>query len=276
MIRFLRRGLLIAFALAVELPLVALVGATFWLASGLPVTTGTLPAPGLGDASDSPRGGAQPVEIIRDAHGVAHIFAPSADAAWFAQGFVHAQERLAQMEFTRRFGAGRLAETIGPAAVDIDRLMRLFGLAEAADASYRALSPTAQRLLDQYAAGVNAYLATHHGAWPLELMLLGITPEPWQPRDSLLVGQIMEVQLTGNWRNELARARLWDRLTHAQRAELWPDWPVDQATVMREAAALFRTLDLDGLARALPSIGPERASNEWVVNGARSATGRPI
>jgi penicillin amidase len=264
--RFLRRALLIVFTLGVELPLVALAALVLWLGSGLPTTMGTLAAPGLGE----------PVEIVRDAHGVAHIFAPSADAAWFAQGYVHAQERLAQMEFMRRFGAGRLSETIGRAALDIDRLMRLFGLADAAQASYSALSPSAQRVLDQYAAGVNAYIDTHSGAWPPELMLLGIRPEPWEPRDSLLFGQIMGMQLTGNWRNEIARARLWERLTPAQRAELWPDWPADQATVLREAAALFRTLDLDGLARALPYIGPDRASNEWVVGGARSATGRPL
>ncbi len=261
-----KKWLATAAAIVLGLPLAALAGVVLFLRTAVLDQSGTFAVPGL----------AAPVEIIRDAHGVAHIFAPSADAAWFALGYAHAQDRLAQMEFMRRFGSGRIAELIGPAGVGTDRLIRSLGLAEAAEAAVAALPEASRQTLEAYARGVNAFMATFRGAWPPEFYALRTTPEPWQPRDSLLFGQIMAVQLSGNWRDEFLRARFADRLTPAQRAELWPEWPNDNAIALNQLQALYRTLDLDRLAASLPSLGPERASNEWVVAGARSATGRPI
>ncbi len=253
-------------AILLGLPLAALVGAFLFLRTAVLDQRGTFAVQGLN----------APVEIIRDEHGVAHIFAPSPDEAWFALGYAHAQDRLAQMELMRRLGSGRLSEIIGPATLDVDRMMRGLGLAAAADAAVEALPPETRRMLEIYARGVNAFLAGHRGAWPPEFYLLRSAPEPWRPRDSLLFGQIMGFQLSGNWRDELLRARLAERLTPAQRAEIWPDWPSDNSVVLNQLTALYRTLDLDRLAAALPLIGPERASNEWVIAGTRTATGRPF
>src|SRR3546814_9048529 len=104
----------------------------------------------------------------------------------FALGFAHAQDRLFQMEFMRRLGAGRLSEVIGPATLDLDKRMRVLGLYARAAEGFAELAPEVQAAIESYAAGVNAYLATHGGALPIEFQMLWHEPEPWVPADSLV------------------------------------------------------------------------------------------
>src|SRR6186713_1337024 len=130
------------------LALAALAGYGF-LRQSLPKTSGELHLPGLGAS----------VEVLRDRHGIPHIYAASLEDAHFALGFVHAQDRLWQMEVNRRIGSGRHAELLGPAALDTDRLMRTLGLRRAAAANLEHYDADTRRLLDAYAAGVNAFLA---------------------------------------------------------------------------------------------------------------------
>ena len=120
-----------------------------------------------------------PVEILRDGHGIPHIFAQSTEDALFAVGYVHAQDRLWQMEGMRRLGAGRLAEAVGAPALKSDRFMRTLGLYRRAEEQYVYLAEDVRRALDAYAAGVNAWLLAHRGTLPPEFVLLGIEPEPW-------------------------------------------------------------------------------------------------
>ena len=261
-LRWVRRGL----GALVALILAAIAGAAAYLWLALPQTTGTLRLAGL----------SAPVEITRDAHGVPRIAALSENDSWFAVGFVHAQDRLFQMELMRRTGRGRLAETIGAGLIDTDRFLRTLGLLPQAEASLAALSPAARAQLDAYAAGVNAWLAQGK-ALPPEFAVLRIAPEPWQPVDSLLWAGLMRLQLAGNWRDELTRARLVDRIAPALMDELWPERPADAATTLAALAPLYRGLDLDRVAASLPApLGPNQASNEWVVSGARTASGKPI
>ena len=142
-----------------------------------------------------------PVEVIRDSNAVPHIFAESAADAYFALGFVHAQDRLWQMEFTRRLGAGRLAEVLGEPTLKFDRWLRTLGLYRLAEANYDRLSPEVRAAYNAYAAGVNAWLKTHSGPLPVEFLLLGIEPEPWRPADSLVWGRLMAIRLGRNWRS---------------------------------------------------------------------------
>jgi penicillin amidase len=148
-LRWLCAGL-IGLALLVS---VGLAGGYLWLRQSLPTIDGTLQVAGL-DA---------PVEIVRDRFAVPHIEAASFRDAIFAQGFVHAQDRLWQMDFRRRLGEGRLAEVLGPAALPTDRFIRTLGFEDAAKASLTFLRPDTMALLEAYAAGVNAYLATRSG-----------------------------------------------------------------------------------------------------------------
>ena len=239
---------------------------TLFLRSSLPVTDGILSLPGL----------EAPVEITRDARGIPTVRAASKHDADFALGFLHAQERLFQMDLMRRYGAGRLSEIFGRATLNLDRTVRVLGFYRAAEAQYSGLSPQVRAALDAYAAGVNAFLETRHGALPPEYYLLGLKPEPWRPADSLVWGKIMDFELTGNYRGELLRARLLQRLSPDDLAVLFPRYPKG-APVALHARALYEHLPLDKLYALLPpGAGPQAASNNWVLDGAHSQSGKPL
>src|SRR4051812_30014934 len=260
MIRCILAGFLI-------LLLLVLGGGFLYLRSSLPQVEGRVTVQGIG----------APVTIARDADGVPLITArDDADAA-FGLGFAHAQDRLFQMETMRRYGAGRLAEIFGTQVVGIDTQMRILGLYRLAEAAFSHLSAPVQRGLEAYAAGVNTFLATHRGALPPEFQLLRFAPEPWRPADSLVWGKVMDLELTGNYRGELLRARLARSLSPEQLAFLYPNYPKEAPTTLAELATIYRNLPLDHLYAGLAAkIGPTYASNNWVVDGAHSTSGKPV
>ena len=217
------------------------------------------------------------IRVERDADGVPHIIARDDEDLAFGLGFVHAQERLFQMELQRRYGAGRLSEIFGPDAVAVDRQMRVLGLYRAAAAEIPFLSAAMNRGLEAYAAGVNAFLGSRRGALPPEFLLLGFAPEPWRPADSLVWGKLMAVLLGGNYRGELLRARMARTISAADLAFLYPEYPQRAPTTLAEMVPIYRRLALDDLYAALPAVvGPNYASNSWVVDGRHSASGKPI
>src|SRR5882724_3253734 len=253
---------------AIALTLLALVGGvTLYLLSSLPQEDGQISVSGArGD-----------IGIARDDNGVPLITAANDEDAAFGLGFVHAQDRLFQMEWQRRYGAGRLAEILGPEAVATDRQMRVLGLYRAAEAEIPFLSATVRGGLEAYAAGINAFLASNRGALPPEFLLLRFSPEPWRPADSLVWGKLMDLQLGGNYRGELLRARLARTLSPEELAFLYPEYPKDAPTTLAELTPLYRQLALDRLYAALPAIvGLHHASNNWVVDGAHSDSGKPV
>src|SRR6516165_11688741 len=217
------------------------------------------------------------IRIDRDADGVPLITAQDDEDVAFGLGFVHAQERLFQMELQRRYGAGRLAEIFGPQAVTTDRQMRVLGLYRAAEAEIPFLSAEMNRALNAYAAGVNAFLNTRRGALPPEFLLLRFAPEPWRPADSLVWGKLMAVQLGGNYRGELLRARMARTISTPDLALLYPEYPGNAPTTLADMLPIYRRLALDRLYKALPAtVGPHYASNNWVVDGRHSASGEPL
>ncbi len=234
----------------------------------LPQTSGSVAVPDIVGSA----------EIWRDPNGVPHIFADSLSDAWFALGYAHAQDRMWQMEFTRRLGAGRLAEVIGPAGLDADRFFRTLGLYRLAEAHARSLSPQARRSLESYAAGINAWLAHRAAALPLEFMLLRHRPEPWRVADSLVWGRLLAYQLSTNWTTELLRARLATRLPKALLVELWPVEPPDSPVTLESSD--WSTAGFRRLTRRLDPVPgwlePKAASNAWAVAAERSTTGAPI
>ena len=185
--------------------LLAAIGMGTWLLLGsLPTTTGeiTLKSPGL----------SEPVTVGRDEAGIVTITATSESDGYFALGFVHAQDRLFQMEMMRRLGAGRLSEVVGELGLRSDKVMRTLGLAQQAAAQYEAASPELRAALDSYAAGVNAFLGQSWRPLPPEFLILRFRPEPWRPTDSLLWGRIMAWQLSGNAGQEITNEGLRGRL----------------------------------------------------------------
>ncbi len=293
MIRRLVRLLLWTIAIVV----VAVVGLFFaWRSLELPTIDGKLTVAGLG----------APVDVVRDAAGIPHVYAASDDDAWFALGFLHAEDRLWQMELNRRIAAGRLAEVLGPGALDTDRFLRTLGVARNAQAIAARLDEPTTRALARYAAGVNAELARRATRsrffMPPEFLLTGAPrPEPWTPADSIGWATMMAWDLSGNSSAEIARMRLATRLTKQQIDELMPPYPgnprvdatghvvpatADRPLPVADYPALYRRLQVDTAALSssaamLFARAPDRSiegigSNDWVVSGARTASGKPL
>lgn len=237
------------------------------LRSSLPQTDGHVTVAGLHAE----------ITIARDADGIPTVTAANDEDAAFGLGYAHAQDRLFQMELQRRFGAGRLAELFGEAAVPVDTQMRVLGLYRAAEAAWPKLSPEVRRGIETYDAGVNAYLATRGLLLPPEFLLLRFKPEPWRPADTLVWGKLMDFQLGGNYRGELLRARMAQTVSAEDLTFLYPDYPKDAPTTLAALIPLYRQLPLGALYAVLPeALGPHYASNNWVVDGAHSASGKPV
>ncbi|RDI95100.1 penicillin acylase family protein [Meiothermus sp. QL-1] len=264
----------------VGLALLGGVGGYLWLRGAtLPQHSGRLALRGL----------LAPVELYRTPEGVLHIKAETDPDVFFALGVAHAQDRLWQMEFQRRIGAGRLSEVLGRSTLDQDRFLRTWGFYRAAEEAYKNLSPEGKAVVDAYVAGVNAYLATNPPL-PLEFRLLGFRPEPWKPADVLVWAKMMSYDLSGNWRSELMRLQWAARGISPERmAELKPPYPEDAPTVLQsedlrqpppprpDQDAARRLLSLaDQLPRAFQRPGALWASNNWVIGPARSASGKPL
>ncbi len=224
---------------------------------------------------------AGPVRIERDADGVPTIHAASSADALFGLGYVHAQDRLWQLEMHRRIGAGRLAEAVGPAALDTDRFLRALGVRRAAAAQWERASLQARSLVSAYTAGINAWIA-EMPARPPEFVVLGLSPEPWSPVDTLSWAIMMAWDLGGNWNNELLRMRLSLALPVSRIDELLPPYPGERSLPVADYAALYRALKVDArlgetALRAAPESGVEGVgSNNWVLDGSRTASGRPL
>ena len=253
-------------AIAATLAAALLAAGYFYLRQSLPQTKGEIRLPGLGAAA----------EVMRDRYGVPHIFAASLEDASFALGYVHAQDRLWQMEMSRRIAAGRVAELLGAGALETDRFLRTLGVRRSAEANLRVLDAETRRLLDSYAAGVNAYLASGP-VLPVEFWLTGAQPEPWTPADSIGWVKMMAWDLGGNFRNELLRMSLARTLPLARIHQILPPYPGEQPPVIADLKELYGTLERDAV--QLAQFAPDNdglGSNNWVVSGARSASGKPL
>lgn len=282
--RFLRRSFKVIVWLVgtvVMLVLVLAAAGFFWLGTSEPEVDGTVQLAGI----------SEPVTVLRDARGIVHIRAENDEDAYFALGFVHAQDRMPQMEQMRRLGAGRLSEVANfDALVELDKFARTLGLYELAEANYADLEPPVKQALDAYTAGVNAYLDNHEGAWspalymriPPSFDLDDYRPEPWRPADSLVWGKLMAIFLAGwNFSYELERVQVEQLLGPDLAAEYYPDMPAslygptlpsgDRADAAADPRWRTAMTDIPPLFRH-----PLDASNAWVVDGSRTQSGMPL
>jgi penicillin amidase len=219
------------------------------------------------------------VEIMRDSWGVAHIYAGSSADVLFAQGFVHAQERLWQMDFTRRVVSGRLAEVLGEAALPFDRAMRTLGLYLTAEQEADKVSGKYRPLLEAYCAGTNAamQLTIKSHKLPIEFLLLGYQPEPWALADSFKWVKLMSWTLAVNWQSEFMRAEIIRRLGPEKAAELEIDIDRTWAVILDLGRMLSGGQAADATrSHAGPHPDEGVGSNSWVVHGTRTATGKPL
>jgi penicillin amidase len=297
--RWLRNLLWTACSLTVLLLLVAVVGVA-WLRSAakaaLPKLDGDVHLAGL----------SAPVTVRRDAHGVPHIEAASQEDLFVAQGYVTAQDRLWQMDALRRNANGELAEILGPSLVRHDRTQRVLQFRNTARRVYANLPAADRARLDAYARGVNLYIDQHQGSLPPEFKLLLYRPQPWSGVDSLSVGMMMVQMLDTHWYAKMGRERVANRLRNSKlEADLYPvgswrDRPPtgilldlsqphpqpppttdeeeeddrSQASLAPESQEDPRALrDLLGLP-ACSNCSP--GSNNWVIAGKHTASGKPL
>jgi penicillin amidase len=250
----------------------------------------------------TPQGLSGGVEVIRDRWGVPHIRARTDLDAFYAQGYVHAQDRLWQMEISRRTGAGRLSEILGSAALENDKFLRTWGFYRAAEAAYPALSERTKAILNTYAAGVNAFIA--QGNLPIEFSLVGARPEPWKPADSLVWAKMLAFNLSGNWDEEVENVELVEKIGLDGLNALKPIPAPNTPTIVRleeyrgalnipgmtqksmsgtESVKLERAV-LDALKRVSDrqekvkpfGVDDSLGSNNWVIAGSRTTTGKPM
>jgi penicillin amidase len=243
----------------------ALAGAYLYLRQSLPQAQGELELTGL----------SAPVEVLRDGQGIPHIYASTIEDAQFALGFVHAQDRLWQMEMDRRIAAGRLAEILGPAALEVDRLFRTLGVHRVAAENFSRYDEGSRRLLEAYSRGVNAFLATRP-VLPPEFWILGVRPEPWTPVDSIAWLKMMAWDLGGNWRSELLRLSLAQRLPLAAMREFLPPYPGDAPLPLPDLKRLYGPLEREPIQVSALQTAEGIGSNSWVVSGARTTSGKPL
>ncbi|MBV8050586.1 MAG: penicillin acylase family protein, partial [Acidobacteriaceae bacterium] len=295
-----RHSLVVAVCLLVAL-LLAIFALGFGLRSAvrsaLPQLDGTLTVPGL----------SAPAKVIRDQHGFPTIQAASLDDLFFAQGYVTAQDRLFQMDGTRRFAAGELSEVVGNGQLDHDRQQRILGLRVAARKTIENSSAEERSHFEAYARGVNAFIESHRNQLPIEFRILRYSPKAWTSEDSALIGAYMIEELSTSPRHTLTREKIFaklgpeltndlyvnsswrDRLPTVSRPNLDQETPPkarQKATTSHDALAgsvpIAHDLTVNDICAEFPQerVFDDRpmalGSNSWVVSGAHTVTGKPL
>ncbi|MGA9116763.1 MAG: penicillin acylase family protein [Bacteroidota bacterium] len=235
------------------------------------------------EGTERVRGLGRSAEILRDEYGVPHLRAASEEDVLFALGYVHAQDRLWQMDLARRTGSGRLSEVFGPRTLPFDRMFRTIGLARTAERMERALTDESRRRLLAYAAGVNAVIEARKGRLPVEFDMMDCSPEPWRPEHTLLLARLMAWQLSLSWWSDLTLGMVAGKVGLEKALDVFPSWPAGVPPLvpssewrsyasggeeyLRTAAAFRRWLGLGG------ALG---GSNAWVLGPGKSASGKVI
>lgn len=252
-----------------------------------PVTSGTVAVAGV-------RLG---VDVYRDPYGIPHVIAAGREDLAFAAGYVHAQDRLWQMDLMRRAGEGRLSELFGEKTLAMDKMFRTVGIARIAAAIETGLSGISRDALESYASGVNAYIDSRRGAYPVEFDMLGYEPEPWTVRHSLIVSRLIAWELALAWWTDVAYGAIAARVPDGQLRELLPAYPDSVRPAVPWGGRRLRAGPVPG-ASPVPAAGrdliPEMVpaalayremfglgqagggSNAWAVNASRSENGYPL
>jgi penicillin amidase len=240
------------------------------LKSAIPSLTGSVQLRGLQGT----------VKVFRDRYGIPHMKAESELDAFFAQGFVTAQDRLWHMEYDRRRGSGRWAEAVGESGVAQDKMMRRFRLEASAKADYQVMDPHTKDVFDAYAAGVNAFI-TSGDALPVEYRITRLEPEPWQPWDGLTAYKVRHISM-GVFESKVWRARMVREMGPEAAGKLFPGFEPGYLMILPPGSTSPGPLDegLKELAEGAAGLNHlnemDTGSNSWVLCGSETATGKPI
>jgi len=225
-----------------------------------------------------------PVHVYRDDYGVPHIIAENERDALVASGFVHAQDRMWQMDINRRAGEGRLSEILGTGALAYDKQLRTIGFKRIAERLEKSLRRDSWQALQAYADGVNAYIESHRGKYPVEFDMLNYEPEQWTVLHSLLIARLMAWELCMGWWSELTLGELMERFSLEKALEIFPPYPKDSPRVIPWPSGTQKfalgTREFRSTERALRKFlnidGSNVGSNAWVISGAKTVSGFPL
>ena len=230
---------------------------------------GNLPVAGL----------SEPVEVQRDRWGIAHIYAKNQHDLFFAQGFVAAQDRLFQIDLWRRQAVGELSEAFGPKFIASDRFARLMKYRGDMDKEWTSYSPDTKEIATAFTQGINACIDQLGDKLPIEFQVLGFRPGKWKPEDVL--GRMSGIYMSQNFRNEIERARLVAGVGIDKANWLAPVDPLheyESALKRDDLKGIDRRIlaDYDAAIRALSFTPAKTQSNNWVVAGSHSTSGKPL
>lgn len=254
-------------ALAVLLSFI--LGMYYFLTTTVPDYSIDMTASGIADS----------ITVSRDSYGMPHISASSERDASFALGFCSAQDRLFQMDMVRRAIRGQLAEIVGQEAVEIDRMYLTITAGKSVEDMYENLDDSLKDMMIAYADGVNFYMENHDENLPFEFSLLGYEPTPWKPSDCLTVLYYMAWALNFSYDSELTMAAMIDKVGEQMAKQVFIDYPVGAPTIFPPGYSLEKvtaTIDNIRLARSISGAPLRGASNNWVVSGEKSVTGKPL
>jgi penicillin amidase len=221
----------------------------------------------------------EPVEILRDRWGVPHIYARNTHDLFFAQGFVAAQDRLFQIDMWLRQARGEMAEAFGPEFVEADTFARLMKYRGDMDAEWSSYAPDTREIATAFTAGINAAIDQFGEKPPIEFQILGLKPKKWKPED--ILGRMSGIYMSQNFRNEVQRARLIAAVGIDKARWIAP---VDPPLKYMSALEMDELKAIDGrilagyeaATRTLSFKPAKTESNNWVVSGNRSTSGKPL
>ncbi len=223
------------------------------------------------------------VKIYRDKFGVPHIFAHDEYDLFFAQGYVHAQDRLWQMDVSRRAGEGRLSEILGTSTIKVDKMLKTVGFKRIAEQLEKQLHPKSREVLQAYSDGINEFIRTHKGKYPIEFDMLNYEPEEWKPAHSLMITRLMAWELNYSWRVDVVLGELVAKLGVEKASKVFPTYPenapviVDQSVNQKQLSALQNFVSVHNTFKQFfGTTGTHIGSNSWAIAPQKSASGKAM
>lgn len=256
----------------IVLLIILIVGSIYMLNKSLPDYSGDIVLENLNNE----------VEIYRDSNGVAFINSKTETDAYFALGYVHAQERLFQMDINRRAGEGRLSEILGSKTLFFDKMFKTIGLKRLAEENFKKYDEHTKSILIAYANGINEFIRKSHNKLTIEFDILNYKPYEWKPEHSILLTKLMAWELNISWWSDLALAHLIQKLGPEKVRDILPDFDENAPAIIPDKLNNYSTIPIDLIEtdrefrKLIGAVGTHIGSNNWVVNGERSQSGKPI
>ncbi len=251
---------------------IIIIGSFYMLESSLPVYSGEMSVSNIDHK----------IEIYRDDFAIPYVNAQTELDAYFALGYLHAQERLFQMDFNRRAGEGRFSEIFGSRTLFFDKMFKTLGLYEVVKKSYANFDEETKNILIAYSNGVNEFIKNSPEKYTIEFDILGYKPEIWKPEHSLLIAKLIAWELNISWWSDIAFTHLIQKLGEEKAKDILPNFDENAPTIVPKELNKFAEISTELIKidrefrKFAGGVGTHIGSNNWVVSGARSASGKPI